>query len=147
MTGGSSIHSCILRLRDGPMPSSSVRDRFASTKSYASSGHKNALRAARRSGCCKWPLACSASRAKIDLQDTTGMLFLITCTLVPMIITQALQTITSNRRSIPSMRGVRIYRKFPHDSSSRMLAAVTGAAASEARKTTEEDEFKRYYCQ
>lgn len=73
MTGGSSIHSCILRLRDGPMPSSSVRDRFASTKSYASSGHKNALRAARRSGCCKWPLACSASRAKIDLQDTTGI--------------------------------------------------------------------------
>jgi len=64
-----------------------------------------------------------------------------------MIITQALQTITSNRWSIPSMRGVRIYRKFPHDSSSRMLAAVTGAAASEARKTTEEDEFKRYYRQ
>jgi hypothetical protein len=78
IAGGSSIHSCILRPRDGPIPSSSVRDRFASTKSYASSGHKSALRAARRSACCKCPLACSASRAKssaIAAFSSEGFLF------------------------------------------------------------------------
>src|SRR6266496_109680 len=72
--GGLSSQRLICRSMNGPIARSSVSDRFCATTSVTSSGHKNALRAARRNARERMPLCDSASRASssaISVFDST----------------------------------------------------------------------------
>ncbi|PYI62767.1 MAG: hypothetical protein DMC60_01840 [Verrucomicrobia bacterium] len=61
--GGLSNQRLICFSINGPIARSSVKDRFCATSSAASTGHKKALRAARRNALERKPLSHSACRA------------------------------------------------------------------------------------
>jgi len=73
--GGLSIQRWTCFEMNGPMPRNSVRGRLFATRSAAFSGHRNALRAARRKARERIPLsrsACWARSSAMSLFDNTS---------------------------------------------------------------------------
>src|SRR5207244_6690945 len=73
--GGLSSHRRICFSMNGPIPRSSVNERFCVARSVAFFGHKNALRAARRKARDRIPVsasACLASNSAMSVFDNTS---------------------------------------------------------------------------
>jgi hypothetical protein len=73
--GGLSSHRRICFSMNGPIPRSSVNERFWAARSVTFSGHKNALRAARRKARDRIPAspsACLASSSAMSVFDNTS---------------------------------------------------------------------------
>ena len=73
--GDSSSQRRICFSMNGPIPRSSVSERFCAARSVAFSGHKNALRAARRKARERIPVspsACLASNSAMSVFDNTS---------------------------------------------------------------------------